>query len=102
MSSLEAYQRVPEEIVLDLDATDDPIDGEQEGRFFHGYCGDYCYLPLYVFCGRHLLASKRRRSNIGGAADAREEVERIVGQISSCWPRVRIICGPTRASRATR
>jgi hypothetical protein len=88
---LEAHQRPPEEIVLDLDATDDPIHGEQEGRFFHGYYGGYCYLPLYVFCGRHLLASKLRRSNIDGAAGAREEVERIVGQIRSRWPEVRIV-----------
>jgi hypothetical protein len=88
---LEAHERAHEEIVLDLDATDDPIHGEQEGRFFHGYYGDYCYLPLYVFCGRHLLASKLRRSNIDGSAGAREEIERIVGQIRSRWPEVRII-----------
>ena len=88
---LEAHERPPEEIVLDLDATDDPIHGEQEGRFFHGYYGGYCYLPLYVFCGRHLLASKLRRSNIDGAAGACEEVERIVGQIRSRWPEVRIV-----------
>jgi hypothetical protein len=88
---LEAHERPPEEIVLDLDATDDPIHGEQEGRFFHGYYGGYCYLPLYVFCGRHLLASKLRRSNIDGAAGACEEVERIVEQIRSRWPEVRIV-----------
>jgi len=88
---LEAHACPPEEIVLDLDATDDPIHGGQEGRFFHGYYGGYCYLPLYIFCGRHLLASKLRRSNIDGAAGAREEVERIVGQIRSRWPGVRIV-----------
>ena len=88
---LEAHAQAPEEIVLDLDATDDPIHGEQEGRFFHGYYGGYCYLPLYVFCGRHLLASKLRRSNIDGAAGAREEVERIVGQIRHRWPEVQIV-----------
>lgn len=88
---MEAHARPPEEIVLDLDATDNPIHGEQEGRFFHGYYGGYCYLPLYVFCSRHLLASKLRRSNIDGSAGAREEVERIVGQIRSRWPRVRIV-----------
>lgn len=88
---LEAHTRPPEEIVLDLDATDDPIHGDQEGRFFHGYYGGYCYLPLYVFCGRHLLASKLRRSNIDGAAGAREEVERIVDQIRRRWPEVRIV-----------
>ena len=61
---LEAYTAPPKEIVLDLDATDDPLHGHQEGRFFHGYYDCYCYLPLYVFCGRHLLAAKLRRSNI--------------------------------------
>src|SRR6266581_4105772 len=52
---LEAHERAPRQIILDLDATDDPLHGEQEGRFFHGYYDCYCYLPLYVFCGRHLL-----------------------------------------------
>jgi hypothetical protein len=88
---LEAHAEAPEEIVLDLDATDDPIHGDQEGRFFHGYYGNYCYLPLYVFCGKHLLASKLRRSNIDGAAGAIEEMERIVGQIRARWPEVRIV-----------
>jgi hypothetical protein len=77
--------------VLDLDATDDLIHGNQEGRFYHGYYGGYCYLPLYVFCGRHLLASKLRRSNIDGSAGAVEEVARIVGQIRARWPEVRIV-----------
>jgi len=86
---LEEHDRPPEEIVLDLDATDDLIHGNQEGRFFHGYYGGYCYLPLYVFCGRHLLASKLRRSNIDGAAGAVEEVARIVRQIRARWPEVR-------------
>jgi hypothetical protein len=88
---LEAHDSPPEEIVLDLDATDDLIHGEQEGRFFHGYYGGYCYLPLYVFCGRHLLAAKLRRSNIDGAAGAVEEVGRIVEQIRAQWPEVRIV-----------
>ena len=88
---LEAHAAAPEEIVLDLDATDDPIHGEQEGRFFHGYYGGYCYLPLYVFCGRHLLAARLRRSNIDGAAGSIEEIERIVGQIRARWPEVRIV-----------
>ena len=61
---LEAQERAPNEIIPDLDATDDPVHGEQEGRFFHGYYDCYCYLPLYVFCGRHLLATKLRRANI--------------------------------------
>jgi hypothetical protein len=88
---LEAHARAPEQIILDLDATDDPLHGRQEGRFFHGYYDCYCYLPLYIFCGRHLLAAKLRRSNIDGAAGAVEEVARIVAQIRRRWPRVRIL-----------
>jgi hypothetical protein len=76
---------------LDLDATDDPIHGHQEGRFFHGYYDCYCYLPLYIFCGRHLLGATLRRSNIDASAGAEEEVARIVGQIRARWPRVRIV-----------
>jgi len=88
---LEAQATAPTEIILDLDATDDPIHGGQEGRFFHGYYGNYCYLPLYVFCGTHLLASKLRRSNIDAAAGSVEEVGRIVEQVRARWPQVRII-----------
>jgi hypothetical protein len=88
---VEAHTAAPDQIILDLDATDDPVHGEQEGRFFHGYYGGYCYLPLYIFCGRHLLAAKLRPANIDASAGSREEVERIVGQIRARWPRVRII-----------
>src|SRR3954464_15285465 len=88
---LEAHARPPKQIILDLDATDDPIHGRQEGRFFHGYYDCYCYLPLYVFCGRHLLAAKLRRSNIDASAGAVEEIARIVRQIRSRWPRVKIL-----------
>jgi hypothetical protein len=88
---LEAHRMLPEEIILDLDATDDPLHGHQEGRFFHGYYDCYCYLPLYVFCGRHLLAAKLRRSNIDASAGATDEVARIVGQIRARWPRVKIL-----------
>ena len=88
---LEAHATPPEEIIIDLDATDDPLHGHQEGRFFHGFYDGYCYLPLYVFCGRHLLASKLRVANIDGSAGAVEEMERIVGQIRTRWPEVRII-----------
>jgi hypothetical protein len=88
---LEAHAKPPKQIILDLDATDDPIHGHQEGRFFHGYYDHYCYLPLYIFCGRHLLAAKLRPSNIDGAAGAREEVERLVAQIRASWPRTRIL-----------
>jgi Transposase DDE domain group 1 len=88
---LDAYGKPPEEIVLDLDATDDRLHGHQEGRFFHGYYDCYCYLPLYVFCGRHLLAAKLRRSNIDAAAGAKDEVARLVAQIRRRWPKVRIL-----------
>ncbi len=88
---LDAHDRAPKEIVLDLDATDDPLHGHQEGRFFHGYYDCHCYVPLYVFCGRHLLAAKLRRSNIDAAAGAVEEIARIVGQVRARWPRVRIV-----------
>jgi hypothetical protein len=88
---LEAHRRPPGQIILDLDATDDPLHGNQEGRFFHGYYDCYCYLPLYIFCGRHLLAAKLRRSNIDGAAGAIEEVARIVAQIRRRWPTTRVL-----------
>jgi hypothetical protein len=103
---LEAHKTPPQEIILDLDATDDPLHGHQEGRFFHGYYDCYCYLPLYVFCGRHLLAAKLRRSNIawppergwgpvpqpgGQAAGAVDEIARIVAQIRARWPKVEIL-----------
>jgi hypothetical protein len=88
---LDAHREAPSEIILDLDATDDPLHGHQEGRFFHGYYDGYCYLPLYIFSGEHLLCAKLRRSNIDGAAGAREEIERIVGQIRERWSTVKII-----------
>ena len=88
---LEAHKTAPKEIILDLDATDDPLHGHQEGRFFHGYYDCYCYLPLYVFCGRHLLAAKLRPANIDAAAGAVEETARIVAAIRARWPQVRII-----------
>ena len=88
---LDAHRSPPEQIILDLDATDDPLHGQQEGRFFHGYYGCYCHLPLYVFCGDHLLAAKLRRSNLDASAGAVEEVARIVTQIRACWPQVRIV-----------
>ena len=88
---IEAHESAPEQIILDLDATDDPIHGEQEGRFFHGYYGGYCYLPLYIFCGRHLLAAKLRPATIEGSAGALDEIIRIVARIRVRWPQVRII-----------
>lgn len=88
---LSAYESVPSQIILDLDATDDPLHGEQEGRFFHGYYKGYCYLPLYIFCGPHLLCALLRSSDRDASAGAVTEVERIVGQIRSRWPQVQII-----------
>ena len=87
---LAAHDRPFERIILDLDATDDPLHGRQEGRFFHGYYGCYCYLPLYIFAGRHLLVAKLRRANIDASAGSKEEVARLVGQIRAKWPRARI------------
>src|SRR3974390_3282417 len=86
-----AHKKAPKQIILDLDATDDPLHGNQEGRFFHGYYDCYCYLPLYIFCGRHLLAAKLRRADADAAAGAVEEVARIVAEIRRCWPRTRIL-----------
>lgn len=83
--------RPPEEIILDLDATDDPVHGHQLGRFFHGYYDNYCYLPLYIFCGEHLLCAKLRPADIDGAAGAVKQLTRIVAQIRRCWPNVRIV-----------
>src|ERR1700686_5307908 len=88
---LEAHERAPSEIILDLDAPDDPVHGEQEGRFFHGYYDCYCYLPLYVFCGRDLLAARLRSASVDAAAGAVEEVARTVAHIRRRWPHVRIL-----------
>ena len=88
---LEAHGSAPRQIILDLDATDDPVHGEQEGRFFHGYYDCYCYLPLYVFCGEHLLLAKLRPANVDAAAGAVEEVARLVARIRARWPRTRIL-----------
>jgi hypothetical protein len=88
---LEAHAEVPAQIVLDLDDTDDPVHGNQEGRFFHGYYRQYCYLPLYIFCGEHLLCARLRPSNIDSAAGALEEVQHIVTRIRDLWPEVRIV-----------
>jgi len=88
---LEAHPEAPEQIVLDLDTTDLPLHGHQEGRFFHGYYDSYCYLPLYIFCGEHLLCARLRTADQDAAAGSQAEVERIVGQIRAVWPEVRII-----------
>jgi hypothetical protein len=88
---LDAHKQAPKQIIVDLDATDDPLHGLQEGRFFHGYYDCYCYLPLYVFCGRHLLAAKLRRADADAAAGAVAEVARIVALIRRRWRRTRIL-----------
>ncbi|MFM8355267.1 MAG: IS1380 family transposase, partial [Gammaproteobacteria bacterium] len=88
---IEAHDEAPREIWLDLDATDDPMLGNQKGRFFHGYYGCYCYLPLYIFCGERLLCARLRPSNQDGAAGSIEELERIIKQIRARWPKTRIV-----------
>jgi Transposase DDE domain group 1 len=87
---LQAHPTPPERIVLDLDATDDPIHGHQLGRFFHGYYKSYCYLPLYIFCGDHLLCARLRPSDIDASAGALKQLQRIVAQIRAAWPQVQI------------
>ena len=87
---LGAHRQPPERIVLDLDATDNPLHGQQEGRFFHGYYRSYCYLPLYIFCGDFVLCARLRRSNIDASAGSVEELERIVSRIRQRWPEVQI------------
>ena len=88
---IEAHDEPPSEIVLDFDATEDPIHGKQEGRFFHGYYDCYCYLPLYIFAGDHLLCARLRTANRDGASGSVEELKRIVPRIRAAWPDTRII-----------
>lgn len=88
---MESHQQAPAEIVLDVDATDLPLHGQQEGRFFHGYYDGYCYLPLYIFCGEHLLCARLRESNHDASFGSLAEIERIVAQIRAVWPEVKII-----------
>jgi hypothetical protein len=87
---LDAHAKPPEQVLLDLDVTDDALHGHQEGRFFHGYYGHYCYLPLYIFCGEFLLCARLRTSDRDAAAGALEELARIVARIRARWPEVRI------------
>lgn len=88
---IQSYETPPASIILDLDATDDPIHGDQLGKFFHGYYKNYCFLPLYIFCGDHLLCARLRPSNIDGSAGSVKELDRIVSQIRQAWPQVQII-----------
>jgi hypothetical protein len=87
---LQAHATPPAHIVLDLDATDDPVHGHQLGRFFHGYYRNYCYLPLYIFCGDQLLCARLRPSNIDASAGALKQLQQIVAQVREAWPRVKI------------
>ena len=88
---IQSQPRAPEEVVLDVDATDDPLYGNQEGRFFHGYYAEYCYLPLYIFSGEQLLCARLRQANEDPASGVRQELERIVKKLREVWPEVRII-----------
>ncbi len=88
---IESHEKVPAEIVLDMDTTDLPLHGKQEGRFFHGYYDSYCYLPLYVFCGDHVLCARLREANHDAAFGCLREIERIVKQIRAAWPEVGIV-----------
>jgi hypothetical protein len=88
---IESYPEAPEQIMLDIDTTDLPLHGEQEGRFFHGYYDNYCYLPLYIFCGEQLLCARLREANHDAYRGSLPEIQRIIGQIRSAWPEVKII-----------
>jgi len=88
---LESYQTVPEKIILDVDTTDLPLHGKQEGRFFHGYYDNYCYLPLYIFCGEQILCARLREANHDASFGSLAEIQRIVTQIRVVWPKVTII-----------
>ena len=88
---LEAHETAPKQIILDIDATDDPLYGHQEGRFFQGYYGHYCYLPLYIFCGEHLLCARLRSANQDAAAGSVDELARIIPTIREKWPNCQII-----------
>jgi Transposase DDE domain group 1 len=88
---LESQEKAPEQIILDVDTTDLPLHGKQEGRFFHGYYDSYCYLPLYIFCGEHVLCARLRQSNSDASAGSLAEIQRIVGKIRAAWPEVKII-----------
>lgn len=88
---LEAHAKAPQRVILDVDATDDRVHGDQEGKFFSAYYGDYCYLPLYIFCGEHLLCARLRTADQDAAAGTVDEVSRIVQQIRQRWPKVPVL-----------
>ncbi len=88
---LESHQEAPDPVILDVDTTDLPLHGQQEGRFFHGYYDSYCYLPLYIFCGEHVLCARLREAHHDAAFGSLQEIRRIVAQIRAAWPEVKII-----------
>jgi hypothetical protein len=88
---IQSHWTPPLEVVLDVDATDDPVHGHQEGRFFHGYYAEYCYLPLYIFSGEHLLCARLRQADQDPASGVLPELKRIVKKLRDRWPEVRII-----------
>ncbi len=88
---VEAHSEAPQQSILDIDATDTPLHGQQEGRFFHGYYGHYCYLPLYIFSGQHVLCARQRVASQDAAAGSVEELKRIVSQIRKAWPEGKIV-----------
>jgi Transposase DDE domain group 1 len=88
---IESYQKAPDQIILDIDSTDLPLHGKQEGRFFHGYYDNYCYLPLYIFCGEQVLCARLREANHDAAFGSLAEIQRIVTQLRAAWPEVKII-----------
>jgi len=88
---IESQAQAPRQIVLDIDSTDLPLHGQQEGRFYHGYYDNYCYLPLYIFCGEHVLCARLREANHDAAFGSLREIRRIVDQIRAAWPEVKII-----------
>jgi hypothetical protein len=98
---LESLESAPAEIFLDIDTTDLPLHGKQEGRFFHGYYDSYCYLPLYVFCGEHIVCARLREANHDASFGSLREIRRIVEQIRAAWPAVKIVLRGTPVSAAT-
>ena len=88
---IESYETAPAEIILDVDTTDLPLHGKQEGRFFHGYYDNYCYLPLYIFCEEQVLCARLREANHDAAFGSLQEIQRIVAQLRAAWPAVKII-----------
>src|SRR4051794_41123886 len=88
---MESHDKAPEQVIVDVDTTDLPLHGKQEGRFFHGYYDCYCYLPLYIFCGEHVLCARLRESNTDASAGSLTEIQRVIGQMRTAWPDTRII-----------